>query len=82
VQTPVGCGDEAAARLAEQFWALMTTARDWSIDRGNLLIRFDGGETAVFGEVETAAAISVECRTVDPNNLDCVGTVDQGEWKR
>lgn len=82
ITTVVGCNDVVTMQIANQFWTLMTKAREWSIDRGDLLISFDDGTMAVLKSLGPAAPTSSDCHSADPNNLDCVGVVNQRDAKR
>lgn len=72
--TVVGCNDVAAVETAGRFWELMTSARGWSIDRSDLVIRFGDGTTALLNPIGPAAGRLADCRNADPNNFDCPRT--------
>lgn len=74
IMTVVGCNDVAATETAGRFWKLMTSARGWSIDRGDLVIRFADDTTALLKPIEPVAGRSDNCRNADPNNFDCPRT--------
>ncbi len=69
--TVVACNGVAATETAGRFWMSMTGARRWSIDHGNLVIRFGDGTTAVLKAIGPAPVRSDDCRKADPNNFDC-----------
>lgn len=71
IMTVVGCNDAAAAETAGRFWELMTGARAWAIERGDLVIRFGDGTTALLKPIGPATGRSDDCRNADPNNFDC-----------
>jgi len=71
-----------ATQIANHFWTLMTKAREWSIDRGDLFLRFDDGTMAVLKAIGPTARTSTDCRYADPNNLDCHEPVNPREAKR
>lgn len=82
IMTVVGCNDVVATQIANHFWTLMTKAREWSIDRGDLFLRFDDGTMAVLKAIGPTARTSTDCRYADPNNLDCHEPVNPREAKR
>lgn len=72
ITTLVGCNDVAAMQIASRFWAMMTKAREWSVDRGDLFIRFDDGSIAVLRTIGSPADTLTGCHSTEPNNLDCL----------
>lgn len=71
ITTVVACNDVATTETVSRFWTSMTDARRWSIDHGNLVIRFGDGTTALLKAIGPAPARSDNCRNTDPNNFDC-----------
>ncbi len=82
ITTAVGCNDVAATQIADRFWTLMSKAREWSIDRDNLSIRFDDGTVAVLKAIGQPATASIDCRSADSNNLDCLNAANPWEGER
>jgi heat shock protein HslJ len=71
IMTQAGCPNAAEVAMAGRFWTLMTGARAWGIDRGDLVIRFGDGTTALLKPIELAAGRLDDCRNADQNNFDC-----------
>lgn len=71
IMTQAGCPNAAEVAMAGRFWELMGSARVWAIDRGDLVIRFGDGTTALLKPIGPAARRSDDCRNADPNNFDC-----------
>ena len=82
ITTVVGCNDVVATQIAKRFWTLMTNARGWSINRGDLFIRFNDGTMAVLKALGPIARTPTNCRAADPNNFDCPDPVNPREAKR
>lgn len=70
IKTVVGCNDMRATQIADRFWTLMTQAREWSIGRDDLTIRFSDGAAATLVAVKKAESPKTDCRNA-PNNFDC-----------
>lgn len=54
ITTAVGCGDDAAMQLGNDFWSRMSHARVWSARGGSLSISFSDGSTARLVRVRVA----------------------------
>ena len=46
ITTAVGCGDDAAMQVGDDFWSRMSKARGWSTSGQSLSISFSDGSTA------------------------------------